>query len=214
MSYVEDAPRAYRAFALLFRWYFRLYHRLRVEGMEHIPESGGCLIACNHTSYLDPPAIGCMVRHRVFRFVARNTLWEGRFNAWFFRVTRCIPISRETGDLAAMRAVLKAVKAGDLVALFPEGTRSVDGQLGEAKPGIGFLVARAGVPLVPVAILGSHRAYGKGVRFVRPTRVLVRYGTPIQPHDLPTISDPKPSYEAISAFVMEKIRALMDESPV
>ena len=213
MSSVEGAPRAYRIFALLFRWYFRLYHRLRVEGVENIPQRGGCLVACNHASYLDPPAIGCMVRHRVFRFVARDTLWKGGVGAWFFRVTRCIPISRDTGDLGAMRAVLKAVKAGDLVALFPEGTRSVDGTLTEAKPGIGFLVARAGVPLVPVAILGSHHAFGKGRRFMRPTRLVVRYGKPIPPGDLPTIADPKPSYEAISTFVMSKIQALLEPPP-
>ncbi len=212
MNRAEAAPRAYRVFSFLFRWYFLLYHRLRVEGVENIPETGGCLVACNHASYLDPPAIGCMVRHRVFRFVARDTLWKGRFGSWFFRVTRCIPISRGTGDLGAMRAVLKTVKAGDLVALFPEGTRSEDGRLGSAKPGIGFLVARAAAPLVPVAIIGSHAAFGKGRRFMRPTRLLVRYGRPIPPSELPTIDDPKPSYEAISAFVMDKIRELMDES--
>lgn len=195
----------YRATRVLCSSFFCLYNRISATGREQIPTSGGCLVACNHVSYLDPPAVASVVKHRVFRFMARDTLWKSRFMKWFLGEMRCIPIDRERGDLSAMRGVLKALKAGDLVALFPEGTRSTDGQLKGTKPGIGFIVAKAGVPIVPAYVDGTFRAYPKGAGWVRPAKVQVRFGDAILPADLPTIEQAKPCYEEISAFIMKRI---------
>lgn len=212
MTEKEAISGVYRGTRVLCHTLFGLYNRITASGRDQIPASGGCLVACNHVSYLDPPAVASVVKHRVFRFMARDTLWKGRLMKWFLGEMRCIPIDRERGDLAAMRGVLKALKAGDLVALFPEGTRSTDGKLKGTKPGIGFIAAKAGVPIVPAYVDGTFRAYPKGAQWVRPAKIRVRFGDAIQPADLPTIGRDKPCYEEIAAFIMKRIADLAPTS--
>lgn len=187
----------------------KLNNRFKAYGREHVPATGSCIIAANHVSFLDPPAVGCGARHRVVRFMARDTLFKGFFGRLLRRIC-VIPLSREKGDIAALRKAIELLKSGYCVGLFPEGTRSPDGQLKPPKSGIGFLIAKAGVPVIPAYVRGSYEAYPKGARWVRPHHVSIIYGQQIDPEDIASIGSGRGAYDQVGQLVMSRIAALRD----
>lgn len=200
---------------LLFRfsrrmlWFmFKLFHRWEVHGEEYIPVTGGCLLAANHVSYLDPPAMGCAAIKRVVRFMARDTLFKEGFGNWFMSGVAAIAISRERGDVGALKKCIQVLRQGDCVGIFPEGTRSRDGQMKPAKAGIGFLIMAAAVPVVPMYIDGTFEALPRGASWPRPRKVRVFIGPPIQPDELLKFGKGRESYELASRTIMERIGLL------
>ena len=191
---------------------FRLFHRWELHGREHVPLTGGCLLAANHVSYLDPPALGCSAMKRVVRFMARDTLFKKGFGHWFMTGVAAIPISRERGDVGALKRCIQLLRQGDCVGIFPEGTRSRDGQLGTAKAGIGFLIIAAAVPVVPAYIDGTYEALPRGASWPKPKKVRVFVGPPIQPEELLKFGKGRESYELVSQLVMDRIKALKPAS--
>lgn len=186
----------------------KLYNRLEVHGREHVPTTGGVMLVANHVSFLDPPALGCAARCRIVRYMARDTLFSP---PWFGRLLRgvaVVPISREKGDIRALRTAITVLKGGDCLGLFPEGTRSADGEFKPAKGGVGFLISKAGVPVVPAYIDGTYRAFSRHHRWIRPVKVRVFFGPPIPPSEFAAFNNADDPYEQIGAFVMERIRAL------
>ncbi len=201
----EWVPRFYWA-AVFFLWLlFRIFFRLRVYGRENVPRMGGCVIAANHASFLDPPILGTAIRFRAVRFMARDSLFRFRPFGWFLRRVLVIPLSRERGDVGAMRQGVATLKAGGALGVFPEGTRTPDGELKPAKGGIGFLIAKAGAPVVPVYIDGSYRALPRHRKWIRPARITVHIGRPITPDEVLTHGK---DYEGVAARIMEAIAAL------
>lgn len=198
--------------ARFFLWMFlKVWERFECYGSENIPDEGGCIIASNHVSFLDPPAIGIAVGNRIVHFLARDTLFRGRIRNWFFTSVHCVPIDRTRGDVGALRRSLQVLKEGKLLALFPEGTRSPTGELQPAKGGIGFLIAKAAVPVVPAYVDGSFQAFPKGARFIRPGKIRVFFGTPIQPREIGMLGTGRESYEEIGRLVMARIAQLRDQ---
>ena len=199
----------------LFYWFWRgalrvgllLNNRLMAVGCEHVPAHSPCFIVANHVSFLIPPAIGASIAHRVVRFMARDTLFKGLFG-WGLRRVCVIPLSREKGDVAALRKAIELLKAGHCVGLFPEGTRSVDGSLQKAKSGIGFLLSKAGVPVVPAYIQGTYEAYPKGARRIGRNRVSVFFGPAIQPGEFAAVGTGRAAYDQVGQLVMARIAAL------
>ncbi len=189
-----------------------LFLRFKSYGSEHVPQEGGCILTPNHTSFLDPPMVGIGLRHRVVHFMARDNLFDVPVLGWWYRKIGTIAIDRTKGDLAALRTALNGLKKGDVVCLFPEGTRSLDGELQEAKGGVGFLIAKASVPVVPVYIDGTYRAWPKGQRLIRPSKVRVFYGAPIQPEQFITDHPGKPDYDMIVGQVMTEIAKLKEQA--
>lgn len=167
----------YRFCRFLFRVYFRLYHRGRIYHADRLPDQGAFILAGNHVSFLDPPFFGLACQREAF-YMARDTLFHNPVANWVLRSWNCVPISRDRGDIGAMRAVLRMLGEGKAVLMFPEGTRSPDGQLQEARAGIGMVVAKARVPIVPMRIFGTDRALPKGASFPRPAHVEIRFGEP------------------------------------
>src|SRR5260221_13373989 len=167
----------YRSCRFLFRVYFRIYHRGRVYHRERLPDEGAFILAGNHVSFLDPPFFGLACRREAF-YMARDTLFRNPIAHWILRSWNCVPISRDRGDIGAMRTVLRLRGEGKAVLMFPEGTRSQDGELQEARAGIGMIVAKARVPIVPVRIFGTDQALPKGANFPHPTRVEISFGEP------------------------------------
>ncbi|HPF99964.1 MAG TPA: lysophospholipid acyltransferase family protein [Kiritimatiellia bacterium] len=186
----------------------KVWNRYKSFGSENVPTHGGCMIAANHVSFLDPPAIVSGIRHRVVHFMARDTLFEGRVRGWFFRGVQCIPIDRTKGDVSALRRGISSLKDGHCLAFFPEGTRSVTGELQSAKGGLGFIVAKAGVAVVPTYVDGTFDAYPKGAKSIKRVPVRVFYGKPIEPSEIQQFGDGRDSYEKISQLVMSRIAAL------
>lgn len=188
----------------------KLWFRLRHCGIENIPDEGGCILASNHVSYLDPPLTGCGVRKRPVRYMARDTLMSNRFSRWLLLSLLNIPVNREQGGTAALKKGLQALKDGSALGLFPEGTRSPDGNLQPAKGGIGFLMIKSRVPVIPVYIDGSYKAYPKGAKYIKPAKITVHFGTPIQPEEFAALGEGKEVYQKAGDYVMQKIAELRD----
>ena len=188
-----------------------LKYRLRVSGREHVPAKGGAVIAANHCSYLDPPVMAGCSNRRIVHFMARDTLFSNPVARWFFPRVGVMPIDRTRGDLGALKKAIATLKEGQVIGLFPEGTRSPDGQMRAAKGGIGFLIAKGNVPVVPLYISGTFAAFPKGADKFRPGRLVARFGPPIAPEEIRAAMPAKNDYEAVGALVMSRIRALAEE---
>jgi 1-acyl-sn-glycerol-3-phosphate acyltransferase len=207
---LNDHPsqRSYNCFRRLCKFGLVLWNRFSSRGSEHVPATGGCVICANHASFLDPPVVGVGLPHRQVRFMARDTLFKGRFMKWLLPSIGVIPLDRSRGDISALRKTIQSLKSGAVVGLFPEGTRSPDGNLQEPKGGIGFLIAKAGVPVVPAYISGTFRAYPRGVRFIRPCKVSITYGPPILPAEFAALAEEDGGYTKIAQLVMARIAVL------
>ena len=155
---------------------------LRGYGMHRIPRRGGLLLASNHQSYLDPILIG-VAQSRPLHFIARRSLFRfGPFRA-LIRALHAHPIDRGRADLGAVRLVLDLLRGGNAVLIFPEGTRTRTGALGRAKPGMAHIARRAGVPILPVLVDGSWRAWPRQKPLPGPGFVNILFGSPVTPRD-------------------------------
>ncbi len=160
---------------------FDMFFRGEVAGLENLPKAGGFLLAANHASFIDPPMIGCQISRQIAYF-ARKTLWKGGLSSWWLDSVGTIPVDRDGGqDVSAIKRVLRAIKDERGLILFPEGTRTADGKLQPAKPGVGFIAIKTQVPVVPVRIFGSFEAFGKGRPLRLGTPVTVVFGAPLAP---------------------------------
>jgi len=206
----------YRFCRFLFRVYFRLYHRGRIYNAERLPAWGAFILAGNHVSFLDPPFFGLACRREAF-FMARDTLFRNPLANWILRSWNCVPINRDRGDIGALRTVLRMLGEGKAVLMFPEGTRSRDGELQEARAGIGMIAAKANVPIVPMRIFGTDRALPKGASLPRPARVEITFGEPFTyplPADFEKLrgDDLKAVYLDIGREIMRRIADLKPQS--
>ncbi|MCD6361858.1 MAG: 1-acyl-sn-glycerol-3-phosphate acyltransferase [Armatimonadetes bacterium] len=175
----NDRPtnRLYRfAQWLLPKWY-RLNGGWHVFGQDNVPEEGGAIVASNHLSFMDPPAIGCALRRRTYYF-AKAELFVPVFGA-LIRKTYAFPVERGGADTGATREAIRLLREGELMVMFPEGTRSRDGELQELNLGAALLASRAGVPIVPTAVYGTNRVLPVGAKFLHRGRMAVSFGPPI-----------------------------------
>jgi 1-acyl-sn-glycerol-3-phosphate acyltransferase len=161
-----------------FRLLFAAYFRWRYFHPERVPRSGPVILASNHASYLDPPLVGSTVS-RPLNYLARDTLFRFPLMGWLLRRWHAVPIDREGGGAAGLRKILEVLNAKQAVILFPEGTRTRDGQLQQARSGIGLMVLKSGAPVVPVRVFGTYEAYGRSARFPKPRPVVVKFGAPL-----------------------------------
>ena len=187
-----------------------LKYRLRVSGREHVPARGGAVIAANHCSYLDPPVMAGCSNRRIVHFMARDTLFSNAVARWYFPRVGVIPLDRTRGDLGALKKAIASLKGGQVIGLFPEGTRSPDGQMRDPKGGIGFLIAKGDVPVVPLYISGTYEAFPKGAKKMKPARVVARLGPAISPEEIRAAMPAKNDYDAVGALVMSRIRDLAE----
>lgn len=183
-----------------------LVFRLRIYGRENLIEDGPAILASNHASYIDPPLVGVSCRKDIY-FLARKSLFEKPVFGPLISRLNTVPVDRDRGDVGAVRAMIKLLKSGKRVLVFPEGTRSSDGNLQPARAGVGLLIAKSLAPVVPVRIFGSYAALPRsgGIRFVPVTVVI---GKPLffTQQDLGT--DERAAYQVLSDRVMSAIAAL------
>jgi 1-acyl-sn-glycerol-3-phosphate acyltransferase len=200
--------RMYQGSTRLFKLFLLIWNRLRIRGAENIPDRGGVLLASNHASFLDPPVAGVGYRGRPIHFMARNTLWNSKFGSWWMDKVGCIPVSRGTGDIKALKLTIKALKEGKAVSMFPEGTRTEDGELKGAKGGIGFIIEKSGCVVVPSYIDGTFKAHPKGTKLVKPTKVTITYGKPITQEDFQALGGGREAYQKHADLIMQRIGEL------
>jgi 1-acyl-sn-glycerol-3-phosphate acyltransferase len=185
----------------------RLFFRLRVINRERMIQSGPVILAMNHQSYLDPPLAGTACDRAVY-FLARRTLLDAPLLGWLLPKLNVIPVNQEGVDRSAIKAVIRVLKAGNAALVFPEGSRTLDGNLQPAEPGLGLLIAKTLAPVVPMRIFGAHQALprgGGGLHFVPITIVI---GQPIFFSAADVDRAGKDVYARLSERVMNAIAAL------
>jgi 1-acyl-sn-glycerol-3-phosphate acyltransferase len=183
---------------------YRTLFGLRIDGAEHLITDGPVLVASNHQSFLDPPLIGNLYQEEMY-FLARKTLFVG-LGKWLYRQWNAIPVDQERPDMASLKTMVKLLQRGEKVLVFPEGERSETGALGKAQPGIGLIVAKAGVKVQPVRIRGANEALPRGSGRIRFARIVVTVGPAIDFSGEDYKG--KDCYQKIADRIMEEIAAL------
>ncbi len=178
------------------RIYMKLFYGLEYVGIENVPQEGAIICCANHTSLLDPLMVGC-IKKRQFAFMAKEELFHIPLLGKIFYKLNAFPVKRNSGDLGAIKKAMALLKEGHALVLFPEGTRSKDGKLQEAKDGVSLLAKKTGAAIVPCATTGKPRLFHKSK---------VIYGKPIDVTPYADTKDLKP----LTDCVMSEIRKLME----
>jgi 1-acyl-sn-glycerol-3-phosphate acyltransferase len=181
-----------------------------------VPREGPVILASNHASFLDPPLVGSGLR-RMVNYLARDTLFDAPLVGAVLRSWKVVPVDRDGGGGAGLKAILERLLNGGVILLFPEGTRSLDGKLRPARAGIGLTVIKSVAPVVPVHVFGTYEAYGRHLKWPRPRRLAVKYGQPMDfkalREEAKTCSKPrlKEIYQRVADEIMGEIGRLEEE---
>ena len=194
---------------LSFLVFFKGYLGFKVIGRKNIPKKGAFVFVSNHSSYFDPILLGTAL-HRSLYYMARESLFWKPSSRWAMRQVHAFPVKRDSGDLGALKQALSILKDAKPLVMFPEGTRSKDKNLRPAKPGVGFIVAKAQVPVIPAYIDGSLEALPGSLKTLKRHRVAVYIGEPLM-FELGRGRNSKEVYQKISDDIMVSIAALRDK---
>jgi cytidylate kinase len=204
--------------SLILRVIARLIVRIRVEGdLSAIPESGPLIIAANHASSADPVLIGAFLNGRLNRplnWLGKRELVEMPVIGWFMRQAGIHPVDRATADVEAFRTAMRILESGNILTVFPEGTRSRDGALQKVREGVAVLALRSGAPVLPVGVADTDKVWRKGSLLPSPGHtVTVRYGEPFRVGELlPSGSnggDRRLAKQAATRLIMSRIAELL-----
>jgi 1-acyl-sn-glycerol-3-phosphate acyltransferase len=190
----------------------RFFFSLRVIHPERMIEVGPVILASSHQSYFDPPLVGTCSKRDVY-YLARKTLLDIPFLGKLLPHINVIPVDRDGNDMSALKTIIRLIRSGNGVVLFPEGTRTSDGSLGRGKQGIGLVIAKTKAPVQPIRIFGAREAFPKGAGKINAVPITVVVGEPIRftPEELDAATyggDERVLYQALSDRVMEAIAAL------
>lgn len=183
-----------------------LLYSVRFEGLENLPQQGGYIIAAHHITAMDPLFYAVRVP-RPFNYMAKEELFRNPLIGALLRALGAFPVERGSGDLSALEYAEQIVKNGEVLAIFPEGTRSRDGKLLKLKLGAIYIAGQTGADVVPATIMVEH--FERGLRFR--SKVLVRYGKPIANTDLKMNKDDRRSMARASKLVYQAIADLMED---
>ncbi len=187
--------------------FFKIFLRLKITGQEFIPQKGGCIVASNHISFLDPPLMGSAI-NRPSYFMAKSELFNNKLFAKFFKMAHTFPVKRNEQDHSAITTALDLLKKGKVLVIFPEGGRNIDGSK-EIQLGVGFLAQLANVPVLPALVVGSDKALPADSKFVKLHKTEVYFGQPIYPQEVAqTGLRRKELYKLITQRVVDKINEL------
>ncbi len=174
---------SYRIGWIFFRALFATWFRCHYYHPERVPLTGPVILAANHASFIDPPLVGAGLARPV-NYLARNTLFNVPLLGAVLRSWRVVPVDREGGGGAGLKAILNRLLEGGAILLFPEGTRSTDGRLRPARSGIGLTVIKSNAVVVPVRVFGTFEAWSRHMKFPQPRNVAVKYGRPMRFEEL------------------------------
>ena len=205
----EAGSPLYRLSRVFLRVLFRLYNRWEVTGCEHIPPSGGVLLVANHTSYADPPIVGAACPRPV-NFMAKAELFRIPVLAGFIRRTHAFPVRRGSADRAALRHAVRLLRAGKVLLVFPEGTRSPDGRITELETGAAFIALSGQAQVVPMAIVGADGVLPRGRPILLPAKLRVCFGPPL---DLSAFRGQRPTRPVLQQVTDRMAAALRDLLP-
>lgn len=191
----------------LLKKIFGIIFRLEVIGAGNIPLKGGIVIAANHVSLWDPPVLGTAIASRRWpiHFMAKEELFASPIFGYIITKLHTFPVRRGMADRAAIRTAVNLLETGEVVALFPEGTRSKNGHLGPAQPGVAMIAVKAGAPIIPAAIVNTNKILSAQSRL---PKLKVIFGEPII---VPDKAD-KETLGEISRLTMAQIKALINQN--
>lgn len=196
----------YRLVWLSVRMFSAAWLNWRVFGVENVPVTGPVILAANHVSFADPPLIGSALP-RAISYLARDSLFDSPGLGWLIRQLNAVPVDRDGGGAAGLKAILDRLHAGGGIILFPEGTRSRDGRLQPARSGVGLTVIKSEAPVVPVRLFGMFEAWPRSRALPRPGRITLKFGRPMDFAALRSEAKrcPKPRLKAIYQQVTDEI---------
>ena len=188
------------------------YFRVRIHGVERMPQSGPFILSPSHRSNLDTPVVSVLTPRRL-RYMGKETLWHSSFGAWFLTSLGGFPVERGTADRAAIKACEEVLRRGEPLVMFPEGTRQSGPVLGHFHDGPAYVACRTGVPIVPVGLAGTERAMPSGSKFVHPAKVVLVVGEPIRP-PVPEggARVPRRVVREVTEELRESVQRLFDEA--
>jgi len=186
----------------------RVAFRFKAYGMENVPKKGSFILAANHVSFLDPPAVGAFVTRKM-NYIAKKELFKNRYFGWYMRKIRTIPMDKDNMSYGSMKEVVKKIQGGIPIVVFPEGTRGDGSAFLEPEPGAAFLALKFDLPVLPVYVKGTKKAMPEGVRSMRKEPVSVFYGKP-KKYKMPDGCDKNEAYKKVSHEIMGEIKALKE----
>ncbi len=188
--------------------FFRCFFLLRIVGKKKIKESwkeGGVLIVANHASYFDPPVVGVSYGKKT-AFLARKTLFKKGFFGWLYPKLNAIPVDQDGPDMSSLKRIIKELKNGNPVLIFPEGQRSVDGKISPGEAGVGLVIAKSKAPVLPMRIFGAFEAFPRGAKIPKFfTKITVSVGDMITFDEDQLNTKTRESYQKLSDCVMNAI---------
>jgi 1-acyl-sn-glycerol-3-phosphate acyltransferase len=186
---------------------------LKVYNAENVPFTGGVLLLSNHLSFLDPPCIGVMLR-RPASYLAKSELFEVPVFGKVIPKLNAVPVRQGAGDIGAVRETIKRLKEGRVLTVFPEGARSLNGELQPLLGGFTLIVRKAGVPIVPVGIDGTYEAWPRGTALPRSAPVRVKFGEPLHVQDMKPAEIVVTVEKAIAGLIadLRKLKAEEEEA--
>ena len=188
----------------------RTYNRMSVTGRENIPTTGAFVLAPVHRSYIDTPIASACTRRRM-RFMGKDSLWKNRAVGWTLSSLGAFPVSRGTADREAVTRAISVLESGEPLVLFPEGERKSGPTVLPLLDGAAYIACKAGAPIIPVGIGGSERVMGKGMNFIRPSKLVVKIGTPIPVPVAVNGRMPRTAVKEVTAQLHAELSALFDE---
>jgi len=187
---------------LIVRVLFRLFYFAKIEGLEKIPREGKLIIACNHLSNADPFFVGSFAgKVREVKFLAKKELFKNKISAWIFKGLGCVSLDRKkaSGDLGALKLIIKMLSEEKCVIMFPEGTRSKTGYAGKAKAGVGFIAYKSKAPVLCAKVFNTYKfPFTLGIR--------LKFGNTLFIDDKKLKS--KDKYQEFSNIIMEEISSI------
>ena len=204
---------SYRIGWTAFRLIYSTYFRWKVIDPQIVPLDGPAILASNHASFIDPPLIGSGL-HRSMNYLARESLFRFPVIGWILRSWNAVPVDRDGAGAKGLRNILDRLLSGSAIILFPEGTRTYNGEPQPPRSGIGLIVIKSEAPVIPVRVFGTFAAYGRQFTIPRPYPIAVRYGSPIDftalRSEAKTCSKPrlKQIYQEVADQSMAAIRAI------
>ncbi len=185
----------------------RIFWRFKKNGAEFIPRKGGVIIASNHAAYVDPPFLGA-ASYRELHYFAKSELFSNGLFGWLIGKYNAFPITRGSFDRKGVSQATELLKRKKALLLFPEGTRSRDGNLMKPKLGVGKIALEAGVPIVPAYIANSKNLLSS---FLKRKKLVILFGSPILKSWLEKIPKDKEGYKRIGEEIMRRIKILKEK---
>jgi 1-acyl-sn-glycerol-3-phosphate acyltransferase len=191
----------------LSRLFAKLFYGFRIIHRERVIQTGPVILATNHQSFLDPPLAGNAADRAIF-FLAKKSLMDVPILGWLLPKLNVIPVNLEGGDRSALKALIRVLSAGDCALVFPEGTRTPDGNLQPAEPGLGLIIAKTRAPVVPMRIFGAYDVWPIHGKLRLSGKITIVVGEPIYFSDVDFSGHGKDLYGRLSQRVMDAIAAI------